>query len=83
MTKETKADQEAQAASPEEIKDEALDEAEGGFALSGMFTKTLNTPVQGLTNFTAPDLGKINAPKVGLEDKTSLFVRKRPGRKSF
>lgn len=70
-------------AKPDEIGDEALDQAEGGFALSGMFTKTVQPPMRSFSNLDTSAFDKINVPEVNLEEVTTNFVRKRPGRKSF
>ncbi|MEL7466885.1 MAG: hypothetical protein AAFN27_00425 [Pseudomonadota bacterium] len=84
MSNDTKAGQsDANLADAEEIQDEALDQAEGGFALSGMFTKTVSTPVHSFTNLNTNWTSTINAPDQSLDDAATTFVRKRPGRKSF
>lgn len=70
-------------ANAEEIADESLEQAEGGFALSGMFTKTIKTPVDNFKNLSAPQTISINTPIELPEDAAANFVRKRPGRKSF
>ena len=63
------------AAAPENIHDEALEQAEGGFSLSGTFTQTTSTFTQ--TNFQTTSTDTTTA----LEDvDTVAALRRRPGR---
>lgn len=84
MSKDTKTGKsDANATSPEEIQDEDLDKADGGFALSDMFTKSVKTPVTPFNDLDATVIRKIDTQSLDLEEVTANFVRKRPGRKSF
>ncbi|MEM9062776.1 MAG: hypothetical protein AAGD13_20130 [Pseudomonadota bacterium] len=84
MSKDTKDGQsDVSPANPEEIRDDALDQAEGGFALSSMFTKTVKAPTRDFSEFNIKGTVKIDTPDPNLEDVNAEFIRKRPGRKSF
>lgn len=80
MTDENKTKNVTEAeAGAEDIKDEALDQAEGGFALSGAFTAKLNTatfnPQFTNVNFNADE----NIIKADTKEDEA-FLRTRPGR---
>ena len=76
MTNDTRADQANDAkTTADEIDDAALEQAEGGFSMSGMFTQT--TMVQ---NFSNVNLSIDNATVANELGATSTFLRTRPGR---
>lgn len=78
MTKKNETDQTDDAkASAEETEDEALDQAEGGFALSGMFTKT--STVKSFTNVSVGNSTTIEASDP-TDNVDTNFLRTRPGR---
>ncbi|MEM8792158.1 MAG: hypothetical protein AAGE80_11110 [Pseudomonadota bacterium] len=66
-------------AGAEEINDEDLDQAEGGFSLSGAFTKKLNTTTVN-TQFSQVNLN--TNQNIDIPDTTDdgTFLRTRPGR---
>lgn len=80
MTDKDKSEQANEAkAGAEEIKDEALEDAEGGFSLSGSFTKTLNTTTTD-PSFTNINLNADENIITTDTTKDEAFLRVRPGR---
>lgn len=78
MTKKTTTDQTDDATpGAEEVKDEALDQAEGGFSLSGNFTKT--STINTFTKFNGIQEATVSAsdPTDTVDTKS---LRVRPGR---